>query len=172
MAETWAQARQNRELRELAGDRPKEAMRMIRGFLDAVEADGAEELGIADTEVAAVLARPPRQRNATIRALVEHRRATQAGGRSAEDRERIEALTSERDQLAEQLNRTPAAQEILDGLTDAEKLLSDLLETVKRAATAGLPELACRKILRWGDQLHEVVDTILDAAARPREEDA
>ena len=30
-----------------------------------------------------------------------------------------------------------------------------------------MPELARRRVQRWGDQLHETVDQILDAASRP-----
>ena len=68
--------------------------------------------------------------------------------------------------------RREAALEIFDRLARADKLIFEIGDMVTKAATAGLPELACRKILRWGDQLHVDLDPITDAAMGALGEDA
>lgn len=168
-AETWETARRSRHMRELASDRPQEAMRMVQGFLDAAAEDGLEMLGEDDVQVAAIYAMPPRKRARAIRDLVESRRTVDSG-RSPDDVERIAALTAERDEAVARLNApTPETKEVLAELGAVESRLAEVAGRVAVLFVDGepVPELARRRVLRWGDQLHETVDQILDAASRP-----
>ena len=112
MVETWDVARCQRDLRELATTRPREAMSLVRSFVDAgAEADAIASFTTDDAEVAAVLALPPRRRNARIREMVQRTRDADDGHHPA-DREEIRTLRAERDALAEtveSLRTAPAA---------------------------------------------------------------
>ena len=141
---------------------------MAQGFLDAAAEDGLEILGEDDVQFAAIYAMPPRKRPRAIRDLVESRR-TADSGRSQADVERIATLTAERDEAVAKLSApTPEAKGVLAELAAVESHLAEVAGRVAAAFGGGaVPELARRRVQRWGDQLHETVDQILDAASRP-----
>ena len=71
MAQTWDVARRQRPLRELAADRPSDAIEFVRDFVDAAGEVGLRELDENDRQVAEILAAPPRKRSALIRGLLD-----------------------------------------------------------------------------------------------------
>ena len=71
MAETWDVARRQRPLRELAADRPTDAIAFVRGFVEAGHEEDLRELDEDDQRVVEILAAPPRARRSKIRALLE-----------------------------------------------------------------------------------------------------
>lgn len=174
MVETWDVARRQRDLRELAQSRPREAMSLVRAFTDA-GADDAEVVAFtaADAEVAAVLALPPRKRNARIREMV--RLAQDAGGgHHPADREAIRTLTEERDALAETveaLSNPPAAhpgqrwRSAVERVREAEAALADVAGEVAElcAAPADAPAARTTSLLSLTDSLQASLDTLTGA---------
>ena len=71
MAETWDVARRQRPLRELAADRPTDAIEFVKGFVEAGREEDLRELDEDDRRVVEILAAPPRARRSKIRTLLE-----------------------------------------------------------------------------------------------------
>ena len=164
MVETWDVARRQRDLRELAQNRPREAMSLVRAFADA---------GAGDAEVTAVLALPPRKRNARIREMVR-REQDGAGGHHPADREAIRALTEERDALAgqvEALSNPPAAhpgqrwRSVVERVRQAEAVVADAAGEVVElcAAPADAPPAQTTPLLSLTDSLQASLDTLSGA---------
>lgn len=119
MVETWAVARHQRELRELAQRQPSEALALMQSAIDA----GVQLADATDRQVAEVLSRPPRQRNRAIRELIESHE-------SAKKEEPSSTRQSERSKA-----RDPAVREhpggrfvqLLEAMQAVESELADLL---------------------------------------------
>ena len=86
---TWEGARKNRNLRELANSKPDQAMALIEGL-----ANGLDEVGEQDTEVARLLGMPAKKQAAALRELLDARDAADSG-RNPADVQRIDALETE-----------------------------------------------------------------------------
>lgn len=75
--EAWAMAlthdvqRRHRTLRELVSERPAQAMRWVRGFVDAQAEARLEQLDERDEQVVSLLTSPPRAMRRRVRALLE-----------------------------------------------------------------------------------------------------
>ncbi len=173
MAETWEVARRNRELRELAADRPREAMALVSQFVEAGVEERLEDLGKEDREVAEVMAKPPRQRNAAIRELIAAGRAV-SEGRHPGDRERIAALEAERDEAVAELGAArkvadmgshPRAQ-LRESVAELRGLESSLAELAERleGLLPGAGESARRQVLAAADMAVGSLERISGAA--------
>ena len=99
-AETWDVIRRQRSLRELAHDRPHEAMSLVCEYRDAGgETDALDD---DDRHVQYVLSQPKRRRVELLREMARARRASNEG-RSPADVEQIRTLTEERDAAVREL---------------------------------------------------------------------
>lgn len=112
LANTWAGARQNRGLRELAQSQPGQAVRLVCQLTNGGALEALED----DAEVARLLSMPPRKRAKAIREMIAVKRSVKAGHYPA-DRERIKALEAERDAAVAALE----AQDKVADLADAPK---------------------------------------------------
>lgn len=112
LANAWAGARQNRELRELAQRKPGQAIKLVCQLTDG----GALEALQDDAEVARLLSMPPRKRAKAIREMIDVQQSVEAGHHPA-DRERIKALEAERDAAVAALK----AQDKVTNLADTPK---------------------------------------------------
>lgn len=183
MVETWDVARRQRDLRELAQNRPREAMNLVRAFTDAGAGDAEVTAFTADdAEVAAVLALPPRKRNARIREMVR-REQDGAGGHHPADREAIRALTEECDALAGQVEaqrRTPAAlaaaplarlRAVRAALNDALEPLSAVIQDVAQcfddldpAALSAAAQDEAGRIIYAAERVTDELETVMHRA--------
>lgn len=182
MVETWDVARKQRDLRELARNRPREAMSLVRTFVDA-GADSAQidAFGTDDKAVAEVLALPPRRRNARIRELVHAEAAAmETPGRPA-DREEIRMLTAERDALARALAAATPSRDEDPNLASLRTLVDDTarLESELSASAAHFSALGIdggeargdsetaaqmQRLVRLMDGLRDTADRVSDRA--------
>ena len=112
LANTWAGARQNRELRELARSKPGQAINLVCQLTDGGALEALED----DAEVARLLSMPPRKRAKAIREMIDVKESVEAGHHPA-DRERIKSLEIERDAAVAAL----VEQDKVRGLADAPK---------------------------------------------------
>ena len=110
LANTWAGARQNRDLRELAQSKPGQAIKLVCQLTDAGALKALED----DAEVARLLSMPPRKRAKAIREMIDVQQSVEAGHHPA-DRERIKTLEAERDAAVAALE----AQDKVANLADA-----------------------------------------------------
>ena len=169
MVQTWDAARKNRELRELAQNKPSEALRLVQGFLGAGLEDKIETLDDDDKVVASILSKPPRKRNAAIRELIEVKQSVKSGHHPA-DREQIKTLTAERDAAVAALEDSnvidhPAAQ-IKTWFGALRKAESNLAALSKQAQEL-LPQaddLTRQRAARCADMAIESIEQIMGAA--------
>ena len=112
LANTWAGARQNRGLRELAKSKPGQAIKLVCQLTEGGALEALED----DAEVARLLSMPPRKRAKAIREMIDVKQSVEAGHHPA-DRERIKALEAERDAAVAALD----AQDKVRDLADAPK---------------------------------------------------
>ena len=152
LANTWAGARKNRELRELAQSKPGQAVKLVCQLTDG----GALEVLEDDAEVARLLTLPPRKRSKAIREMIDAKQSVEAGHHPA-DRERIKALEAERDAALEALE----AQDQVAHLSDAPKAqlaqyaedCDRVLQQVRDFAAASDQHLAAADFSGLGDDV-------------------
>lgn len=112
LANVWAGARKNRDLRELAQSKPGQAVRLVCQLTDGGALEALED----DAEVARLISMPPRKRTKAIREMIDMKQSVEAGHHPA-DRERIKALEAERDAAVAALE----AQDKVSNLADTPK---------------------------------------------------
>ena len=169
MVETWDVARCQRDLRELATTRPREAMSLVRSFVDAgADAAAIESFTADDAEVAAVLALPPRRRNTRIREMI--RRERDGGGEGARDpadAERIAELEARVEALSQPPATHPGARwrAALDRLRESDGTLAGVAGEVAELSRlpCGVPAAQATRLLRLADGLQESLDAISGA---------
>ncbi len=105
MADTWAVARDNRQVRELALSKPNEALRFVREFVAVGAQDSLDGLNEEDAEVTRLLTLSPRKRLKAIRELI----TTKAGHHPA-DAEQIHSLKQERDAAVAAMEKVQVAE--------------------------------------------------------------
>ena len=168
MVETWHVARRQRDLRELAQSRPREAMSLVRAFTDA-GADDAEVAAFtaADAEVAAVLALPPRKRNARIREMVRREQDAGEASRDPADAERIAELEARVEALSQPPAEHPGQRwrAAVARVRQAEAEMSDVAaEVADLCAGAGATGGAqATRLLRMADGIQESLDVLSGA---------
>ena len=162
-ATTWEGARQNRALRELAQQTPQQAMVLVQ----SLATHGLDDIGDDDAEVAALLGRPPKQRQQAIRDLLAHREQV-VSGRHPADQEEIRVLTAERDAALDalqaraevvRLDETPPAQ--------ARALMEQvqgLAQQVGQAAEAAQALPAGALSAHTTDQMYRYCDLLISSA--------
>ena len=167
MAQTWESARRNRDLRELALDRPSEALALVSEFVEAGLDDRLESLSDDDREVAAIIAKPPRKRTAAIRELIAQGKAAQQGRSQADDKY-ITRLEAQRDDALAELKKArqensgsqSPERQALNALRDAEKRLAQACEDMRP-----LLQTASKRVLdeaqRLGDTAMKTIEELL-----------
>ena len=169
---TWNEARNNRELRELAQARPRELMRVVVDLVDG----GLDSVARDAPEVVKIMAMPPRKRSAEIKRLLEHQNN---GKHHPADREEIEVLKQERDAAVKELENADKVVEMdghpLTRLNQFIKTLKDIEQTLlERNTVAGklFKELAGEidapqnqqdqqdQLMDWNNRSLELIDGI------------
>ena len=173
LAAEWEIVRENRSLRELASDRPREAIHLLVTYADARGDDPVDEI---DAEVQGINAKPKRERARAQREVVMQARAARED-RNPADVEQIRTLTEERDAAIHELHK--ARGEAGDGGADAFVLYGNLIEVQRRllelaqeaeawvATHVGGRESAAMR--RHAEQALEVADAIAEHAGRIQE---
>lgn len=154
MAETWAVSRRQRDVRQLVSDKPHQAMRFVREFVDAGRMEQLELLDENDQMVAELLSATPRKRRARIRELIAAERAA-AEGRSPADIARIEELEAAAAAPADMDNH-PVAR-VGAQIEELHRIEGELF-AVSEALTNGL---AGHISPRQQDQLYAITDRIV-----------
>lgn len=165
MAQTWEVVRRQRDLRQLAATRPREAMGLVRGLLEAAPGAGTIATWTADdAAVAAVLALPPRARNARIRELVRGQGGTGDAPRAPADVERIAELEAQVDALRP-APRLVRWREVVERVRDAEADLAEAASDVAdlAGARAGVPAATAARLLRLADSAQASLDAVSGA---------
>ena len=164
-ATTWEGARQNRALRELAQQTPQQAMVLVQ----SLATHGLDDIGDDDIEVARVLGQAPKQRQQTLRDLLDHREQV-VSGRHPADQEEIRVLTAERDAALDalqartevvRLDETPqrrlrALLEKIRSLSEQARQLAD--DTELRAGEVAPPDAT------WAERLVAATDGLVAGA--------
>lgn len=156
-ADCWAAARNNRELLDLAGSRPSEALRLVEDVAEAME---AEEIGDdVGREAARIVSLPRRRRAEALDELIAARDSMRTG-RDPADVARIEELEDSVAALeAERAARSPSV-----GWTELHGRMASVLDELDAIldAVRTMPESPRHddRVLRWCDSATALVDVV------------
>ena len=165
MVETWRVARKRRDLRELAQQRPDEALQLVAASIDA----GVRIEDASDEQVQHILAKPPRVRHSAIKRLIESADRPSPGAEArieAAEAERdaaVEALQEERKLAGHQSARTAA---MVEALQARERELAELSMDAQIALDAETPEPVRERVLALTDSAMESIERIAEAIQR------
>ncbi len=161
LAETWEVVRRNRELRELADGRPREALRLVGDLLDAAGAAGADAAGADERRLAEVAALPKRRRKAALRAMFAALDEARADGAGAE---RVRAAGGARDGAGRP--EPPAAATLDAALAEMLELVGRLgaLAEVAEPLLAGAGDGARERAARTADMGIDAMERVAGAA--------
>ena len=161
MADTWAAARKNRQLRELVARAPAEAIEFVRGMADALSDEEIEALDEDDARVTEILAAAPRSRRKRIRALLESDRAAR-DGRHPDDVRRIEDLERRAAPApGGEFEAALSVRRLADALSEHERALAETVDGIVAHAAKSGPQHD--RLLRLGDLIVGQIDRLSDA---------
>lgn len=178
MAETWDNARRNRNLRTLASQQPSHALALVTQFIEAGLGERLQTLCDDDREVAELVSKPPRKFMAAVRDLVAKGKSAQEGRHPA-DREEIAALKAERDSAVAELEQARKVIQYPGGdmrqaLDDLRGVECRLAEVAERLATllSTASGFARNEAVQLLDVISRTVDDLSDQAEDGLEEEA
>ncbi len=155
----WDESRYNRQLRELAQQKPDEAMRFIQDLTGGDALDVVRD----EPEVARLLSLPPRKRTEAIRDLL----AVKANGKHhPADLEEIKVLREERDAAVNALEKAQVTDLDSHPMRRLGSQVKKLLELQGRLTELSLESRALFDDLAGvaldSDGLREMLDTVAD----------